>query len=156
MYMCVGTIACFHRCPFFHTFLKQISSATWTWFIQGKEKGSKSRLYNLEPLKCINLTAKTRWVGVGVQFTPMTSNIFSRKGKMRSTEIQTHSEPIGTQTSLATLQGEVCLCLFSMHTFEKKQLNYSLKESFICQTWICNNRARGSPVPGPKTSTCIW
>lgn len=58
--------------------------------------------------------------GGGVQFTPMTSKIFSRKGKMRSTEIQTHGELIGTQTSLATLQGEVYLCLFIMHTFEKK------------------------------------
>lgn len=143
--MCAGTTACFHRCPFFHTFLKQIAFATWTWFIQGKEKRHKSRLYNVGPLKCYKAETESGGGG-GVHFKLHTNdkkNLF-KKRKDEKCRIQIDGEPMGTQTSSATLQGERRGCVpLHLRRGWKGVLNYSLKESFIYKILICNDRARG-------------
>lgn len=121
MCICAGTIACFHRCPVFHTFLKQILCATWTWFIQGKEKGHKSRLYNLGPLSVINPITKRR----GVHFKLHTNdkqNLF----KKRKDEKHRNSNALWTyrhtnQFSNSSRWGATnSICASSsMHTLEK-------------------------------------
>lgn len=70
----------------------------------------KNWLYNLDHYSGLNPRAGGGWAGGGggeyiSNFTPRTGSIFSRKGKMRSTE--THmAVSTGARSRSATLQGE--------------------------------------------------